>query len=831
MDSETSGRRRREEEEQNVGSYGRDLINLIADKNPEPEAPDLRPNAQPWIPMPREEEEDGDSIFSGLNNDNSWEQIVTPVPEPQPEPQPEPAPVIDTGRLGANLNIDIPTAAETQSPVESVVPTATPTVTEPQTTSQPRRRGEERAEQTMIEPVTQPVTTPPQENTTPVTRPSRHSKTTSSVTEQNEQAPTPSSTYQEWMKYLAQQEALQQTENTQNSQFASQPDVSELGNGYVQPVTTINLNPPVLSGNDPMAQFADLFEPQGERLNPSISDFDMQNELERLAYPTARGPVDYFDVTRNIGAKPPTLEDPQWLQDLTGGNSLAGVAANALDSILRIGSGGPVQPVTEDPLAPVGDWLLGQMVGENNVSPVVDFGNSIAQNPVVNEAVREIGDYMLDQQLGKANADELRSRFGIETTPSTIMNQPQSTVPDSVRFAEEAAARRNNAGSSAPQSPAPQTTAPINTSGSQPTVFDNIGNWFSSQFGNNNAAGSSTPRTPAPQTPAPSTTAPSTTPSSTTAPQTMGSQGGNTSPYDNPNRYNPDSSAYYNRKFDDIMFADTYGKDPKTMSGEAARKLLATPVTIDPAFADLIASDIDYSSRNPQSETAGLTTDQYKNMFNEFVNGNPIISDMLENRELSAQDIVNLYFKNIVKPGTESSAGTETSSGTKVIPPGSLTLQPSYGQDAPVVKAPYRKGGYSEDEIKKMGNKPYTDYRGYKAYEGYYYNVYDKKWYPVDQGKANYYNRYGTYNGYGTRNTVRSSGGGGGGRGGGGGGSSRPITQNNQSASTSTPRRPQSTTNGNYYYGNNYNYQQPVTPNAVKQQEQRVNNIMKNWSF
>lgn len=933
-DSETSGGRRRREEEQNVGSYGKDLMDLIANKNPEPEAPDLRPNAQPWIPMQREEEEDGGSISSGLNNDSPWEQIVTPVPvpepepvpEPQPQPQPEPAPVIDTGRLGANLNIETPTLSETQSPVESVVPTATPTVTEPQTTSQPRRRGEERAEATMLAPVTQPVTTPSQENTTPVTRPSRHSKTTSSVSEQNEQAPTPSSTYQEWMNYLAQQEAAQQAGNTQNSQFVPQQDVSVLGNGYVRPLDQVaaygnslrnqvaamaaavranqqhflgagpaepgtmnypTATGPVLTGLDnyglgqvprdyqtPYEYNPDLtveslvghnyqtpyeYNPDLEDLIQEDYDTQVRIQMDRgyprdIAERIAAGTYTPDDQLMDMygGTLPQynpqhgLFEDPQWLQDLTGGNSLAGVAANALDSILRIGSGGPVQPVTEDPLAPVGDWLLGQMIGEENVAPAVALGNSIAQNPVVSEAAREIGDYLLDQQLGKANADELRSRFGIETTPTTIMNQPQSTVPDSVRFAEEAAARRNNAGSSAPQSPAPQATAPINTSGSQPTVFDSIGNWFSSQFGNNNAAGSSTPQTTTPSS-APQATAPATTPSttpSTAAPQTTGSQGGSTTPYPSTNRYNPDSSAYYSSKFDDIM------ENTSDVSGETARRLLASPITIGNDFSDLIATDFANSSRDPLTQQVELTDDQYRDMILDFGKTNPAIAEMVENGQLSFADMVNLYFKDVVAPGTGASSSSGKGSGSGV-PAGSLTLPASYGQESgKVVKAPYRKGGYTEAELKAMGNSPYITNRGYTGYEGYYYNVYDKKWYPVDQNKANYYNRYGTYNGYtqdkadyyntfGTYNGYRQgwqsagrSGGGGGSRGGGGGYSSSRSSSSGVSyqTPTTTPRRAQSSTNG-YYYGNNYNYQQPVTPNAVKQQEQRINNIMKNWTF
>ena len=66
------------------------------------------------------------------------------------------------------------------------------------------------------------------------------------------------------------------------------------------------------------------------------------------------------------------------------------------------------------------------------------------------------------------------------------------------------------------------------------------------------------------------------------------------------------------------------------------------------------------------------------------------------------------------------------------------------------VKAPYRKGGYTAEEIEKMGNKARSDwkyYNGNKAYEGYYLAP-DGKYYPVDQVKANYYRETGSYNGW-----------------------------------------------------------------------------------
>ena len=164
--------------------------------------------------------------------------------------------------------------------------------------------------------------------------------------------------------------------------------------------------------------------------------------------------------------------------------------------------------------------------------------------------------------------------------------------------------------------------------------------------------------------------------------------------------------------------------------------------------------------------------------------------------------------------GTGSGTGTGTGSGSggkgSDVPKGSTYFTPSYGQDMEKgVKAPYRKGGYSAEEIEKMGNKAAGKWQGnanINFYEGYYYNYLDKKYYPVDQIKANYYrengsyagwnegmrdywNTFGTFYGYrpNWRTTGRSGGGGGGysgGRGGGGGysyggGSSSGAAANN----------------------------------------------------
>ena len=87
---------------------------------------------------------------------------------------------------------------------------------------------------------------------------------------------------------------------------------------------------------------------------------------------------------------------------------------------------------------------------------------------------------------------------------------------------------------------------------------------------------------------------------------------------------------------------------------------------------------------------------------------------------------------------TASKAGSGSGSGSGTdVPKGSKTYKPTYGQGGDVVKAPYKAGGYTEDELKKMGNNAYGKKSGNNVYEGYY--EWNGKYYPVDQVKANYY--------------------------------------------------------------------------------------------
>lgn len=73
-----------------VGTYGRDILDIISHKNPEPEAPDPRPNAQPWTPMPREEEEEEQP--NQPENPPDQNPIWTPPVQNEEEEEEEPVP-------------------------------------------------------------------------------------------------------------------------------------------------------------------------------------------------------------------------------------------------------------------------------------------------------------------------------------------------------------------------------------------------------------------------------------------------------------------------------------------------------------------------------------------------------------------------------------------------------------------------------------------------------------------------------------------------------------------------------------------------------------------
>ena len=112
--------------------------------------------------------------------------------------------------------------------------------------------------------------------------------------------------------------------------------------------------------------------------------------------------------------------------------------------------------------------------------------------------------------------------------------------------------------------------------------------------------------------------------------------------------------------------------------------------------------------------------------------------------------VVNQGAGPATKAGTKAGTGTNSGSGSDV-PKGSQYFRPSYGQDMKKgVKAPYRKGGYSAEELEKMGNAPRTDFKynnGKTAYEGYYLAP-DNQYYPIDQDKARYYLQTGSYKGW-----------------------------------------------------------------------------------
>lgn len=94
--------------------------------------------------------------------------------------------------------------------------------------------------------------------------------------------------------------------------------------------------------------------------------------------------------------------------------------------------------------------------------------------------------------------------------------------------------------------------------------------------------------------------------------------------------------------------------------------------------------------------------------------------------------------------GSQSNNQNGNTANTK----GATYFDPSYGQGGKGVKLPYKKGGYTAEEIEKAGNNSWGTEYGNKVYEGYYLAP-DGKYYPVDQEKAAYYIRNGySYDGW-----------------------------------------------------------------------------------
>lgn len=250
----------------------------------------------------------------------------------------------------------------------------------------------------------------------------------------------------------------------------------------------------------------------------------------------------------------------------------------------------------------------------------------------------------------------------------------------------------------------------------------------------------------------------------------------------------------------------------------------------------------DYSRELFPTQVFDGTEAQYERLAQLFIDRVPGIKELMDSGQVSDGDVVRYFLKSYGGGDGSNPLAGDSGSGKP------QTLPASYGQGDKVVKAPYRKGGYSAAELEAMGNSPYKDYRGYDAYEGYYYNYNDGQWYPVDQDKANYYNRYGTYRGwdegmrdyyntFGTfsgytpnwRNTGKKSSGGGRSYYRGGNSYSRNGSYSGSSYSSNYQPYSYSNSSSTPQYANQQRAM--VTPNTTTQRSNRVYNIMKNWSF
>ena len=233
--------------------------------------------------------------------------------------------------------------------------------------------------------------------------------------------------------------------------------------------------------------------------------------------------------------------------------------------------------------------------------------------------------------------------------------------------------------------------------------------------------------------------------------------------------------------------------------------------------------------------------DEMNEALRSLINANPSLKALYDSGRLSMDDIALNFMKAPVdnKGDLVGSYANGGSGGGKT-----TTFTPSYGQGGTGVKAPYKSGGYTDAELQAMGNMPYTDRYGRTQYEGYYLAP-DGNWYPVDQEKAAYYKKYGTYDGwdegmrkyyntfgtfYGYTPTWRTTGRKTGSNYYSGG---RKSYSYNRSGSNYNSSGYGSGSNSNYtnYYTPNRITNSGVSPSTLNQKQNRIYNIMKNWSF
>lgn len=257
-----------------------------------------------------------------------------------------------------------------------------------------------------------------------------------------------------------------------------------------------------------------------------------------------------------------------------------------------------------------------------------------------------------------------------------------------------------------------------------------------------------------------------------------------------------------------------------------------------PEFDMYVAGEI----TTPNTSKAGQTT---KGSGQEFMlTGSDVMNIYLDQTGKNLEDLSASDWKNVIDLSREVANTPLDENGNSTVVDkngkytgknaiGNIIFNPSYGQDMEYgVKLPYKQGGYSASDLEAAGNKPYTDANGRTQYEGYYY--WNGNWYPVDQQKAEYYQRYGTYNGwdegmrdyfntfgtfYGYTPTWRETG--------------RNVRTNSGGGYSGSYSRSYSPSYSGGYYGNGRNYPTygNVNPDTALQEQRRINNIRKNWSF
>ena len=243
----------------------------------------------------------------------TWENIVTPATEQTPQPVYEPTPEPEVTEQPTPMpQYEEPEPEETTPKIRPVTPKA----------------------EDLYTPVPEPQATATPQSAAPVVQRTQRPEDKSRDKTQN--IATPADTYNEWEDFLRQQELTEEANDT-SMQSIVQPDQSVLGNGYVQPVTptltadelkwfnpdgTVKTNTngrPVQPNAVPLSTAQQQYADAWQRRNESI-----QNALNRQANTQTdtvpNAPTGMENIV-DFGTQGLALPEKNWYQTVLMGKS------------------------------------------------------------------------------------------------------------------------------------------------------------------------------------------------------------------------------------------------------------------------------------------------------------------------------------------------------------------------------------------------------------------------------------------------------------------------------------------------------------------------------